>query len=339
MADLGDLPDILRRLLKSSISLIMALIAGYAVSPALALLPETPLPLLGLQPGAIPLLIIGAIFLYSLLGFIKAVLRFIEPRSHAILERAYGILPENSRAAAKLSLNAVFMAAILVAYWALSPALCLMPGIGGRMAAVMGAVVASITILFFWDVGVSIYRGLDGHLSARIENRGAEGLALLRKRALKAPLYFFITIAILIAAYALFPAISDEAHVPIPSIGLSIGMAYWITALAATVPPFLSMARNLMGLFGLGPELISKAFPMASAQRISVMRRLAMNLTILMAILISFSIISPLLARIPGAGGYLSAAGQMVAGAITVLFFWDVGRSLYLEMEGALAGP
>lgn len=329
----------MRRLLKSSISLIMALIAGYAVSPALALLPETPLPLLGLQPGTIPFLIIGAIFLYSLLDFIKAVLHFIKPRSHAILERAYGILPENSRAAAKLSLNAVFMAAILVAYWIFSPALCLIPGIGGRMAVVMGAVVASIAILFFWDVGIFIYRGLDNRLSAMMEDGGADGLALLRRRALKASLYFFITIAILIAAYALFPAIQDEAHVPIPSIGLSIGMAYWITALAATVPPFLSMARNLAGLFGLGPEIISKAFPAVGAQRISVRRRIARNLTIVMAILISFSTTSPLLAGIPGVGGYLSAAGQMVAGAITILFFWDVGRSLYLEMERALAGP
>ncbi|MEM2530509.1 MAG: hypothetical protein QXL32_05260 [Candidatus Bathyarchaeia archaeon] len=165
MADLGDLPDILRRLLKSSISLIMALIAGYAVSPALALLPETPLPLLGLQPGTIPFLIIGAIFLYSLLDFIKAVLHFIKPRSHAILERAYGILPENSRAAAKLSLNAVFMAAILVAYWIFSPALCLIPGIGGRMAVVMGAVVASIAIPFFWDVGRSLYLEMERALA------------------------------------------------------------------------------------------------------------------------------------------------------------------------------
>jgi len=326
----------LRRLLRSSVLLIVVLIAGYALAPAIELLPEAAVPIFGLQPSTISFLIIGALFVSSSVGFIRAAFHFLQLHPSLVLRFVPGLTSENPRAAARLFLNAAMLAIILVAYWIFSPALYLIPRIGGQMAAVMRLVIAAVVALSFWGIGSAIHRGLDRRLGMSIEeHRGMGGLVLLRRRAHKTLTYLVTTASILVVAYALFPAISIGAHIPIPGTGLSIGTVYWIVALSAMVPSVLSLMRNLLGLFGLGPEVLSKAFPAMSVRQASWMRRVSLNLIIVIAILMCFSIVSPYVLLIPSIGGYLGATGQVVVGAIAILFFWDVGRSLYFELENA----
>jgi len=54
------------------------------------------------------------------------------------------------------------------------------------------------------------------------------------------------------------------------------------------------------------------------------------------AIVILFFIVSPYITMIPDVGAYLAAAGQVIVGALLILFFWDVGRTIYGELEDAI---
>ncbi|MEM2634551.1 MAG: hypothetical protein QW372_03665, partial [Nitrososphaerales archaeon] len=91
--------------------------------------------------------------------------------------------------------------------------------------------------------------------------------------------------------------------------------------------------RNLIGLFGFEPEILLKILPILDMQRMSKLKRFSLNLMIVMIILISFFVISPYINLIPTIGIYLGAAGQAVVGAIVVIFFWDIGRFIYFELE------
>lgn len=324
----------LRRLLGSSLLLVMILITGYALAPLIGLLSAITIPIYALQLSTILFLIIAAIFIYSLIDFVKAFLSFLR-LPQIILNRFSTILSKNLGVATKFFLNLTALMLILISYWVFSPFLYLIPIVGEQIAAVIQLVVAAVVALFFWNLGKAVYRILDQLLSKRIEEQPTvSSMIFLKAKVLKAFIYLVLTAAVLIIAYALLPAISLGASVQIPGTTLTLGTLYWIIALSIIVLSLFSLLRNLLAVFRIGYDVLSKIVPL-DVRRISRLRSVAVNFILVTAIVILFFIISPYLILIPNVGAYLAAAGRMIVGAILILFFWDVGQTIYDELDDA----
>ena len=324
----------LRRLLASSLLLMMILIAGYALAPLIGLLSTITIPLYGLQLSTIIFLIIAALFVYSLIDFVKASLRFLR-LPQIILDHLSAIIPKNLDAATRFFLNFTALILILILYWVFSPFLYLIPRIGEQIAAVMQLVVAAVVAVFFWNLGRMVYRSLDRLLSKAVEEQpGARSVIQLKAKVLKTFIYIILTAVVLIVAYALLPVISLGAKTQIPGTTLTLGTLYWIIALSILVLSLFSLLRNLLGVFRVGYDSLSKVIPL-DVRRFSRLRSVAVNFLLVTAIVILFFIVSPYLTMIPDVGAYLAAAGQVIVGAVLILFFWDVGRTIYVELEDA----
>lgn len=324
----------LRRLLRASILLTIVLISGYALTPLIVLLPEIGVPFFGLSVSTILFLIIAALFVYSLIGFFRALLGFLRLDRSLILH-LLNLESKNPSTLIRFLLNVAGLTVILVAYWLLSPALYLIPEFGPHVAATLQLALAAVVAIFFWGIGTSVYRGLEQVLSKRIGGQGV-GEDFLKVRVLKSFLYLLMTAVVLIIAYALFPAISLGADIFIPSTNLNLGTLYWVTALAAIVPFVFSFAKNLLSIFRVNQEVLFKIVPALNVQRMSYLKRAALNFFVVLATVIAFFVVSPYLSALPNVGSYLGAAGQVVVGAIVILFFWDIGKMVYVELEDAL---
>ncbi|MFN3622292.1 MAG: hypothetical protein ACK4TI_05310, partial [Nitrososphaerales archaeon] len=254
----------------------------------------------------------------------------------SLILRFLNLEPKNSSTFTRFLLNIAGLAVILVAYWLLSPILYLIPVFGPQVAASIQLAIAAIVAIFFWSFGSIVYRALNGALSKRIEEHAIGGEALLKVRMLKAFLYLLMTVVVLIIAYALFPTISLGADIFIPNTNLNLGTLYWVVALAAIVPSIFSLIRNLLYLFRVNQEVLLRIIPVLDVRRLSYLKRAALNFFIVVAIVVVFFVISPYLSALPNIGSYLGAAGQVVVGAIVILFFWDVGRLIYVELESML---
>ena len=146
-----------------------------------------------------------------------------------------------------------------------------------------------------------------------------------------------ITTVTLIVAYGVFSAILLNAELTIPGTGLTLGTLYWIVALAIISLFFMSLLGNLIRFFGPEPGLFLRAFPFLTMRQVSLMKRLLIQLVIVIVLLTTFLVVSPYIGLIPAVGSYLRAAAQVITGAVVVLFFWDIGRSLYSELETVTA--
>jgi len=324
----------LRRLLTSSLLLLMILIAGYALAPLVGLLSAITIPIYSLQLSTVILLIIAALFIYSLLDFVKAFLNFLR-LPQMVLNHFPTILPKSLNTATRFFLNLTALILILILYWVFSPFLYLIPRIGEQIAAVMQLVVAAVVAIFFWNLGRTVYRSLDRMLSRRIEEQPTvSSIIPLKTKVLKTFIYIMLTMVVLIIAYALLPAISLGANTQIPGTTLTLGTLYWVIALSIVVLSLFSLLRNLLAVFRIGYESLSKIIPL-DVRRLSRLRSVALNFILVTAIVILFFIISPYITIIPDVGAYLAAAGQVMVGAVLILFFWDVGRTIYVELEDA----
>jgi hypothetical protein len=189
------------------------------------------------------------------------------------------------------------------------------------------------SLLFFWNLGRMVYRSLDRLLSNRIEEQPtASSIILLKDKVLKVFIYIMLTAAVLKIAYALLPAISLGASTQIPGTALTLGTLYWIIALSIVVLSLFSLLRNLLAVFRIGYDSLSKIIPL-DVKGLSRLRSFAVNFILVTAIVILFFIVSPYITIIPNVGAYLAVAGQVIVGAILILFFWDVGRTIYVELE------
>ena len=83
---------------------------------------------------------------------------------------------------------------------------------------------------------------------------------------------------------------------------------------------------------------VSKAFKVIlrgfATDRVTVVKRVVYDLFFFMiAILILFTVILPPLSSLPGVGIYIATALPLLALAIVVLIFWDLGKVIYSEVE------
>ena len=95
-----------------------------------------------------------------------------------------------------------------------------------------------------------------------------------------------------------------------------------------------SLLRNLLAVFRISYDTLSKIIPL-DVKRLSRLKSVAVNFILVTVIAVLFFIISPHITIIPDVGAYLAAAGQVIVGAILILFFWDIGRTIYVELEDA----
>jgi len=66
---------------------------------------------------------------------------------------------------------------------------------------------------------------------------------------------------------------------------------------------------------------------------VTAVKRITYDLLFMIAILIIFTLILPPLSGLPGIGIFIAAALPLLALAIVVFIFWDLGKVIYSEME------
>jgi hypothetical protein len=325
----------LYRLLRSMLLFIIVLLVGYAVAPLLVFIPSAPLSEVSIQLGTFLFLVIAALFVYSLAGFGRSILYLLRgPKETSLL--GLGLDSIRRTVGTRLLLNLLGLSVLLSFFWIASPLVLLIPEVGAQILASLHVAVGAVVALFFWNAGGALHTYLGRRLDSVGETHERGTPVGLRDRLLKALLYLILTAAVLVVAYSLYPLIQLGEGTVIPSTPLTIGQAYWIVALSAAVLSVFSFARNLVGVFGLGPDVLARAFPFLTSSRVSIARRAAVNLLLLLIVLTGFLLSQPYVQSIPRVGTYISAAGQVVIGSLIVLFFWDVGRSIFSQMESEL---
>lgn len=138
---------------------------------------------------------------------------------------------------------------------------------------------------------------------------------------------------VIMIGYIALSLINYAFNIAIPGTVLSGGLAVSIIILAVVTFLFFEIISDLSFFMGLDSNTLSKIFPGMHSGHVSALRKIVYNIFYVVIITFVFWIITPFLPDIPGVGKLMSAALPFVILAIVVLLFWDIGRTIYGELD------
>jgi len=141
-----------------------------------------------------------------------------------------------------------------------------------------------------------------------------------------------VLILILFFGYIMMPYLQQISFM-IPFLNLPLVTAGSVIVLAVIGILLYRILSDIVALL----EPVSRAFKIIlkefATDRVTVAKRVTYDLLFLIVILIAFAVILPLLSSLPGIGIYVATAVPLLALAIVVLIFWDLGKVIYGEVE------
>jgi len=139
-------------------------------------------------------------------------------------------------------------------------------------------------------------------------------------------------VVIVIVSQITLPILNYAYTMSIPGMGVSLGLLISIILLAIVVLFAIRIVSDLTSLFGL-TNLITRIVPGLTSEHMSDLRRVVYNLLYVLLVILLFWIVAPWLPLIPGVGPTIMSALPIVIVAIVVLLFWDIGRTIYRNIE------
>jgi hypothetical protein len=135
-----------------------------------------------------------------------------------------------------------------------------------------------------------------------------------------------------ILGYVLLPYL-NEVTLVIPLLGLPLVSLGAVFLLAVIGVLLYRVIGDILALNTSASKRLRKIMRGLGSEHIGSIRRVIYDLILLVVILIAFTIMLPVVSRVPGIGIYLATAIPLLTLAIAVLIFWDLGKVAYSLVE------
>ncbi len=135
-----------------------------------------------------------------------------------------------------------------------------------------------------------------------------------------------------ILGYVLLPYL-NEVTLVIPFLGLPLVSLGAVFLLAVIGVLLYRIIGDILALNTSASKRLRKIMRGLGSEHLSAIRRVIYDLILLVVILIAFTIMLPVVSRVPGIGIYLATAIPLLTLAIAVLIFWDLGKVAYSLVE------
>jgi hypothetical protein len=168
---------------------------------------------------------------------------------------------------------------------------------------------------------------------ASTDNRDKKMAALeLRVRLTRIFSKILVLILVLFFGYLIMPFLQQVSFM-IPFLNLplvTVGSVTILAVIGILLYRILSDTVALLNPLSKALKTLLKGF---ATERVTAVRRITYDLLFMVAILIIFSLILPPLSTLPEIGIFIAAALPLLALAIVVFIFWDLGKVIYGEIE------
>jgi divalent metal cation (Fe/Co/Zn/Cd) transporter len=168
-------------------------------------------------------------------------------------------------------------------------------------------------------------------MSSGAGQRGAASIEL-RMRLTRIFSKMLVLTFITILGYVLLPYL-NEVTLVVPFLGLPLVSLGAVFLLAVIGVLLYRIVGDILALNTSASRQLRRIMKGLATEHISAIRRVIYDLIILVVILIAFTIMLPILGRVPGIGIYLATAIPLLTLAIAVLIFWDLGKVAYSLVE------
>jgi hypothetical protein len=125
----------------------------------------------------------------------------------------------------------------------------------------------------------------------------------------------------------------DQLTLIIPLLGLPLVSLGAVFLLAIIGVLLYRIVGDILALNTSASKRLRRIMKGLATEHISTIKRVIYDLILLVAILIVFTIMLPILGGVPGIGIYLATAIPLITLAIAVLIFWDLGKVAYSLIE------
>lgn len=154
----------------------------------------------------------------------------------------------------------------------------------------------------------------------------------LRMRLTRILTKLFVLVLVGIVGYVMLPYL-NEITLVIPFLGLPLVSLGAVFLLAVIGVLLYRIVGDILALNTAASKRLRRIMRGLGSQHVSAIRRVLFDLLLLVAIIIAFTIMLPIVSRVPGIGIYLATAIPLLALAIAVLIFWDLGKVAYSLVE------
>ncbi len=142
----------------------------------------------------------------------------------------------------------------------------------------------------------------------------------------------FVLVLVGIVGYVMLPYL-NEVTLVIPFLGLPLVSLGAVFLLAVIGVLLYRIIGDVLALNTAASKRLRNLMRGLGSQHIGAIRRVLYDLILLVVILIAFTILLPIISRLPGIGIYLATAIPLLTLAIAVLIFWDLGKVAYSLVE------
>ncbi len=154
----------------------------------------------------------------------------------------------------------------------------------------------------------------------------------LRMRLTRIFSKILVLIMVGVMGFLLLPYL-NEVILVIPYLGLPLVSLGAVFLLAVIGVLLYRIVGDILALNTAASKRLRRIMKGLGSQHVSVLRRVLYDLLLLVAIIIILTIMLPVVSRVPGIGIYLATAIPLLALAIAVLIFWDLGKVAYSLVE------
>jgi len=167
-----------------------------------------------------------------------------------------------------------------------------------------------------------------------MSSRGEKGLASIELRMRLTRIFSKLLVLVLVGilGYVLLPYL-NEVTLVIPFLGLPLVSLGAVFLLAVIGVLLYRIIGDILALNTSASKRLRKIMRGLGSEHLSAIRRVIYDLILLVVILIAFTIMLPVVSRVPGIGIYLATAIPLLTLAIAVLIFWDLGKVAYSLVE------
>lgn len=142
----------------------------------------------------------------------------------------------------------------------------------------------------------------------------------------------FILLLLILFSYVIMSYI-EQINLIIPIINIPLISLISIMILAIIGIMIYRIFYDILLLLPKFSKILNIIFKKINSDFETTLKRIFYDIIILIFMIVILIILMPLFAKIPFIGIYLSTALSLLALAITILVFWDLGKIIYNKIE------
>ncbi|MDD1776504.1 MAG: hypothetical protein LUP94_04015 [Candidatus Methanomethylicus sp.] len=164
------------------------------------------------------------------------------------------------------------------------------------------------------------------------EGRRSPAAIELRLRLARIFSKLMVLFLVAVLGYVVLPYLR-EVTVVVPVLNLPLVSLGAVSLLALIGVLLYRIIGDLVALNTTLSRRVKHFMKGLAMDQVGAIKRVVYDLIILIVILITFTILIPVVSKFPGIGIYLASAIPLLTLAIAVLIFWDLGKVAYSLVE------